>query len=483
MKITIQYETKPLEVTSRVAEISEIFGIGVDDSIKHTILEDYDFKEDFEVCYITGASGSGKSSLLRELKKQYGYDDLSLQEIMSSNKSLIDLIGNDTKEAIELLSLTGLGEAKLFVKHPNELSDGQKYRFQLAWLLDQKRNMIMIDEFTSFLDRTTASVVAFNMQKICRRKGVKLIVATAHNDLEEFLKPDIKIDFQTGDGVYTDYNEVDDSNPFVPYLTIENADKADFDNFIKYHYKNVKAVPGCKKMYKLVYKGQTIGLAVYAVASRMLSGRNIYFNKHYMTAKGYPKMDEVNTDFISASRFVIHPQYRGCGLGAWFTHETVKLIDEEFEKPFIEFSSVMAKFTPFLQKGGVLDICDNESVKSRRDTDRIKVLLAKYGMSYDFLASLEYCQQVIDTIPEKEIRKAFNPCLRTTMFICHGLDLDTAKLNALPLTPKLLQKAKKGETRYLLHINESKCEQCPKCGHWHSKQNKCHFCDDDVDNQ
>ena len=166
MLINIKYATKPKEVTSRVAEISEIFGIGINEAIEHTILDGYDFKEDFEVCYITGCSGSGKSSLLRALKEQYGYDDLGLQQAMNEDKAIIDLIGSDTKEAIGLLSICGLAEAKLFVKRPFELSDGQKYRFQLAWLLDQKRNMIMIDEFTSFLDRTTASVVAFNIQKI-----------------------------------------------------------------------------------------------------------------------------------------------------------------------------------------------------------------------------------------------------------------------------------------------------------------------------
>ena len=476
MLINIKYATKPKEVTSRVAEISEIFGIGINEAIEHTILDGYDFKEDFEVCYITGCSGSGKSSLLRALKEQYGYDDLGLQQAMNEDKAIIDLIGSDTKEAIGLLSICGLAEAKLFVKRPFELSDGQKYRFQLAWLLDQKRNMIMIDEFTSFLDRTTASVVAFNIQKICRRNNIKLIVATAHNDLEEFLKPDVKIDFKTGDEVETTYKEVTDENPFIPHLTIEDGTKQDFDNFIKYHYKNVKAVPGQKKVYRLMYDGQPIGLAVYAVASRMLSGRNTYFNKHYMHPKGYPLMDKVNSDFISASRFIIHPQYRGCGLGAWFTRETVKLMDKEFGKPFIEFSSVMAKYTPFLQKGGVLDICDNESEKSRKDTNKVKAILEKYGFSYEFLTSLDYCQKVIDTIPEKELRKAFRGRLRTAMFIRHGLDLDVAELDALELTPKLLAEAKKGETRYLLHINEDKCTQCPNCGRWHVKEDDCYFC-------
>ena len=100
MKVNISYKTKPTEVTARVAEIAEAFGIGVDDAIEHVILEDYDFNEDFSVCYITGVSGTGKSSLLRELQKQYNYDSFSIEEIMDRDDALIDLIGADTKEAI-----------------------------------------------------------------------------------------------------------------------------------------------------------------------------------------------------------------------------------------------------------------------------------------------------------------------------------------------------------------------------------------------
>ena len=72
MKINIEYTTKPTQMTSRVAEVAEAFGTGVDEEITHTILKDYEFNEEFDVCYITGASGSGKSSLLRELKNYYG---------------------------------------------------------------------------------------------------------------------------------------------------------------------------------------------------------------------------------------------------------------------------------------------------------------------------------------------------------------------------------------------------------------------------
>lgn len=54
MKINIKYATKPTKITSRVCEVAECFGLGIDESIEHVILEDYEFDESADVVYITG---------------------------------------------------------------------------------------------------------------------------------------------------------------------------------------------------------------------------------------------------------------------------------------------------------------------------------------------------------------------------------------------------------------------------------------------
>lgn len=476
MKINIKYLTKPQNITQRVAEVAEAFGVGVDESIEHVVLDNYEFNEEFDVCYITGASGSGKSSLLRELKQHYNVEDVDFD--MDSDSAIVDLVGDTLDEALNLLSVVGLSEARIFVKRPRDLSDGQKYRYQLACMLYKKQSVLCIDEFTSLLDRTTAEVVAYNMQKCCRRNGVKLIVATAHNDLEEFLNPSTVINFGNDeDEVETKYREVDcDYNPFEKYLEISEATKDDFKKLIKYHYKNVKSVPGTKAMYKLTYKERLVGIAVYGCTNRMLSGRNEYFNKFYMTAKGYPRMDIVNKDFILGTRFVIAPQFRGCGLGSYLVENTVN----RFDVPFIELISVMSNYNKFAQNGGFIDVGINESKKTADSKRRITELLEKYEYSYDFLGSSEYCQEIIDNIPEEEIRKAFYPSIRSGLFIRKGLDLDKGEINALELEPSLLQMCKLGTTRYLLYVNKDKCEQCPTCGRWHSKEyDGCHFCQKD----
>ncbi len=48
----------------------------------------------------------------------------------------------------------------MFIRKPNELSDGQRYRFCLAKLIESKAKVWVADEFLAVLDRTTAKVIS-----------------------------------------------------------------------------------------------------------------------------------------------------------------------------------------------------------------------------------------------------------------------------------------------------------------------------------
>src|SRR5207245_10203095 len=87
------------------------------------------------------------------------------------------------------------GEARLLLRTPAELSDGQRYRFRLAFALDQlgERRFVQADEFCAVLDRTLAKVLAFNVRKLCSRTGVGFLLATTHDDLTGDLQPDLHV--------------------------------------------------------------------------------------------------------------------------------------------------------------------------------------------------------------------------------------------------------------------------------------------------
>ncbi|MDY7537598.1 hypothetical protein QN372_00395 [Undibacterium sp. RTI2.1] len=186
-----------VERTERVLEVAEAFGLGLDD--KEFVVfnhQDIDIKIG-DVVYVTGQSGAGKSTVLRELSKQIEASGLKVADIDSvplEDKPLIDQIGATTVEALNLLSIAGLNDAYLFIRKPQELSDGQRYRFKLAKLIESGASVWVADEFLAVLDRTTAKVLAFNLQKVARQHGATLIVATTHTDMVADLAPTLYIE-------------------------------------------------------------------------------------------------------------------------------------------------------------------------------------------------------------------------------------------------------------------------------------------------
>lgn len=194
-KIDKRYNTE-VERSSRVLEIAEAFGLGLDDK-EFVVFDQQEFDIiQGDVVYITGQSGSGKSTVLRELAKEMSAAGLSIADIDKvelKDAPLIDQIGSTTQEALTFLSVAGLNDAYLFIRKPSELSDGQRYRFRLAKLIESNAKVWIADEFLAVLDRTTAKVIAFNLQKVARKVGATVLVATTHEDMVADLAPSLQI--------------------------------------------------------------------------------------------------------------------------------------------------------------------------------------------------------------------------------------------------------------------------------------------------
>lgn len=185
-----------VERTPRVLEIAEGFGLGLSDK-KFVVYDDLNIEvKGGDVVYITGQSGSGKSLLLVDLvtkMREEGLVVADLNEITLEDKPVIELVGKNTVHATELLAKAGISDAWIYIRKPSELSDGQRYRLKLAKVMEMEADVWVADEFGAVLDRETAKVVAFNMQKVARRAGRTLMVATTHTDLREELGPDLMI--------------------------------------------------------------------------------------------------------------------------------------------------------------------------------------------------------------------------------------------------------------------------------------------------
>ena len=194
IEITKSFNSR-VERSDRVIKVAEAFGLGLEDR-EWTVLDGISLEVlQGDVIYICGQSGAGKSVLLRELAHKIGeqLNVASIDQIEFENKPLIDQIGDSMADAIRLLSIAGLSDAYLYIRKPSELSDGQRYRFRLAKLIEGGADVWVADEFGAVLDRVTAKVVAMNLAKVARQLNKTLIVATTHTDLVDELAPTLKI--------------------------------------------------------------------------------------------------------------------------------------------------------------------------------------------------------------------------------------------------------------------------------------------------
>ena len=180
--------------SERVISVMKMFGLDVqrlkDEDVCHQCKVSI---APGEVCFVTGASGSGKSVILKQMYEQTASDDrVDLDEIgLDSEKTVIDTFEGDVFDGLRTLSFAGMSDVLSVLKQPDKLSEGQKYRYKLAKALACGKKIIFADEFCSNLDRVTACVIAYHVRKFAKRTGTSFVLASAHDDLLGDLLPDV----------------------------------------------------------------------------------------------------------------------------------------------------------------------------------------------------------------------------------------------------------------------------------------------------
>jgi len=355
--INIAYETAT-DITTRTIAVAEAFGLGVDQFQRHVIYDNVELKiSPTDIVLITGESGAGKSVLLRALEKDIrqdiGSDVINIADVtVDPDKPLIDTIGKTLEEGLELLSRVGLNDAFLFVRRYNQLSDGQKYRYRIAKMIEESQAQFWIaDEFCSTLDRDTAKIVAFNLQKLARQEGKAVLAATTHTDLFEDLKPSVQIHKRFGKEIEVKYypNEVNRECSLVREMRIEPSTLQDYRRLAGFHYRDSKGVVACQKVFTLKRDDEVAGVIVYSSPAVAAFGRKKAFGRQL-------SLEELNRDLALISRVVVHPKYRTIGLGVKLVKETLPLAG----KPFVETVAVMARYNPFFEHAGLTKIAESK---------------------------------------------------------------------------------------------------------------------------
>ena len=400
--INIGYETAAPEPSDRVVGVAEAFGLGLDKWERFIIYDNVELCiGPTDIVYITGDSGSGKSVLLKALEKDIrrdmGLSCINIADIKpEQNKPLIETVGKSLEEALELLSRVGLNDAFLFLRTYEQLSDGQKYRYKIAKMIESGAQFWIMDEFAATLDRDTAKIVAFNLQKLARQQGKAVLAATTHTDLFEDLNPSVHIHKRFGKEITVNYypNVPAKECSLVREMRIEEGTTEDWRRLAGFHYRSHK-VASPRKIFRLVRDEELCGVIVYSYPPPLCFGR-----KHVL-----PKMPlkELNEKLSIISRVVVHPKYRTIGLGAKLVRETLPLVGT----PYVEMPAVMAKYNPFAEKAGMRKIAMQTPP---REALKIAETLTRLGFNIHLLGSEKYVLIKLQTLNAEslaKIREAF----------------------------------------------------------------------------
>ena len=163
------------------------------------IIDGVDLSGEWNIGVVVGASGSGKTSIG---KKIFGENKIvNLADGWSYTKPIIDDIEPDGNFNLVtgMLASVGLGDVPAWLRPFHVLSNGEQFRAGLARAICEKPDEIVIDEFTSVVDRQIAKIGAQAFQKAWRRENPtgKVVLLTPHYDVLDWLQPDWVIDTGT----------------------------------------------------------------------------------------------------------------------------------------------------------------------------------------------------------------------------------------------------------------------------------------------
>jgi len=144
----------------------------------------YKLPEHWNIGLIVGNSGSGKTSIAKNVFGEFSSCEWDEKPIIDNFKKELSM-----EEITGVLGSVGFNSVPYWLKPFSVLSNGEKQRVELARLASEK-DFVVFDEFSSLVDRDVAKSMANSVQKMFRKLNKKFIAVTCHKDLQEWLLPD-----------------------------------------------------------------------------------------------------------------------------------------------------------------------------------------------------------------------------------------------------------------------------------------------------
>lgn len=186
-KLDFTIETE-LSRSARVQQLGALFDVPMTEKAKLHFQGELPIEDRaWAIGLIVGASGSGKSSVMRHV---WGEPP----PLTWDGKSVIDdfAAGLSMETIAAVCQAVGFNTIPAWMRPYRVLSTGERFRVEIARrLLETPADRpIVLDEFTSVVDRQVAKIGSHAVQKWVRKNKRQFVAVTCHYDVIEWLQPD-----------------------------------------------------------------------------------------------------------------------------------------------------------------------------------------------------------------------------------------------------------------------------------------------------
>lgn len=286
--ISIQSTTKsPVYNSYRAARVRSLFNVSEDQGSSHSINVSIPIDErDWKIGVIVGGSGTGKTTIGGKMfdggKVHTGFH-------WDAGSPIIDEIGkdHDFNAVTGALSSVGLGTVPSWLRPFHVLSMGEQFRADLARIVIERPKEIVIDEFTSVVDRQVATVGASAFAKAWRRTGGRAVLLSCHHDILDWVQPDWVLDTTHWEFNWGFLRQ----RPEIKVDIYESGSSAAWAFFKKHHYLDLP-----NPVAPTYYIGEVGGTPVAHLAVCTMAGLKA----------------------ARLTRLVVMPEWQGAGVGMKF---------------------------------------------------------------------------------------------------------------------------------------------------------------------
>lgn len=270
--VTLDIERKTEVVqTPRVMQLSGLFDLP---PTKHSTLQwrvEMPLAERlWNIELIVGPSGCGKTTVAREA---FG-DNIVSEFDWPKDKSLVDGFpsGMGIKEIVGLLSSVGFSAPPAWLRPFGVLSNGEKFRVTIARALAEScGELVVIDEFTSVVDRRVAQIGSCAVAKSVRSRNARLVAVSCHYDIVDWLQPDWIYEPDTKTFQWRELHRRPEIN-----LTVLQVDRKAWAIFRQHHYLSSDLNPSAKCFVGMIEKQPACFCAVLSFPHTVSPGWRIH---------------------------------------------------------------------------------------------------------------------------------------------------------------------------------------------------------------